>query len=47
MMTVDAVDRLVHHALIIEITAESYRKQAAAKRTKSQLSSCGCNLGTY
>ncbi|WP_304518433.1 IS21-like element helper ATPase IstB [Acaryochloris sp. 'Moss Beach'] len=28
MMTVAAVDRLVHHALIIEIKAESYRKRA-------------------
>lgn len=29
MMTVAAVDRLVHHALIVEIQADSYRKQAA------------------
>lgn len=29
MMTVAAVDRLVHHALIVEIHADSYRKQAA------------------
>ena len=33
MMTVAAVDRLVHHALIIEIQAESYRKQAAVAQT--------------
>jgi DNA replication protein DnaC len=38
MMTVAAVDRLVHHALIIEIQAESYRKQAAVvKTTKAQI----------
>ncbi|UJB73208.1 IS21-like element helper ATPase IstB (plasmid) [Acaryochloris sp. 'Moss Beach'] len=34
MMTVAAVDRLVHHALIIEIKAESFRKQVAAERAK-------------
>ena len=33
MMTVAAVDRLVHHALIIEIQADSYRKHSAAKRS--------------
>lgn len=38
MMTVAAVDRLVHHALIIEIKAESFRKQAAANRAKSKSS---------
>lgn len=32
MMTVAAIDRLVHHATIVEIRAESFRKQAAAKR---------------
>ncbi len=32
MMTVAAVDRLVHHALIVEIQTESYRKQSAASR---------------
>ncbi|MBD2091299.1 ATP-binding protein, partial [Microcoleus sp. FACHB-1515] len=35
MMTVAAVDRLVHHAVIIEIHTESYRKQAAAARSAS------------
>lgn len=35
MMTVAAVDRLVHHALIIEIKAESFRKQAAQNRAKN------------
>ncbi|MEO0433912.1 MAG: IS21-like element helper ATPase IstB [Cyanobacteria bacterium J06656_5] len=34
MMTVAAVDRLVHHALIVEIKADSYRKQAAANKQK-------------
>jgi DNA replication protein DnaC len=31
-MTVAAVDRLVHHAVIVEIQAESFRRQAAVKR---------------
>lgn len=33
MMTVAAVDRLVHHAVIVEIHTESYRKQAAVVRS--------------
>ncbi len=36
MMTVAAVDRLVHHALIIEIQAESFRRQVAMERSKSK-----------
>ena len=32
MMTVAAIDRLVHHALIVEIDAQSYRRQAATPR---------------
>ena len=32
MMTVAAVDRLVHHAVILEVNTESYRQQAAAAR---------------
>ncbi|WP_287280152.1 IS21-like element helper ATPase IstB [Okeania sp. SIO2G5] len=32
MMTVAAVDRLVHHALIVELKADSYRKRSAAIR---------------
>jgi DNA replication protein DnaC len=36
MMTVAAVDRLVHHALIIEIQAESFRKQSALDRSKDK-----------
>lgn len=33
MMTVAAIDRLVHHATILEFQAQSFRKHAAAKRT--------------
>lgn len=36
MMTVAAVDRLVHHALIIEIQAESFRKHSALERSKDK-----------
>lgn len=37
VMTVAAIDRLVHHSVIIEINAESYRKnQAAARHGKSK-----------
>lgn len=35
MMTVAAVDRLIHHALIIELQAQSYRQQAAQQRQES------------
>jgi DNA replication protein DnaC len=35
MMTVAAVDRLIHHALNIEIQADSFRKQSA-QRAKTQ-----------
>ncbi|ERN40581.1 DNA replication protein, partial [Rubidibacter lacunae KORDI 51-2] len=35
MMTVAAVDRSIHHAIIVEINAESFRKQAAARRNSS------------
>ena len=42
MMTVAAVDRLVHHALIVELQADSYRKRSADKRGKNaKLSSDG------
>jgi DNA replication protein DnaC len=33
MMTVAAIDRLVHHATILELQAESFRKQSAMTRT--------------
>ena len=36
MMAVAAVDRLVHHADIIELTGESYRKRAQAQRKKEK-----------
>lgn len=32
MMTVAAIDRLIHHATILEIEGESYRKKASLKR---------------
>jgi DNA replication protein DnaC len=35
MMTVAAVDRLIHHALIVEIQTESFRKHSALKRSQS------------
>ena len=31
-MTVAAIDRLVHHAVIFEFNTESYRRRAAGKR---------------
>lgn len=37
-MTVAAIDRLVHHATIIEIEAESYRRKAAESRRASGVS---------
>lgn len=39
MMTVAAIDRLVHHATIIEMQAQSFRRQAAVKRANQQQSS--------
>lgn len=36
VMTVAAVDRLVHHATIIEVETQSFRKQAALQRLSSQ-----------
>ena len=35
-MTVAAIDRLVHHATILEMNGESYRKRSAIARTKPQ-----------
>ena len=35
MMTVAAIDRLIHHATIIELEGESYRKQQQLGKTKS------------
>lgn len=34
-MTVAAIDRLVHHAVILEIQAQSFRQQAAKQRSQS------------
>ena len=36
MMTVAAIDRLVHHANIFEFQAQSFRKQAAEKRAHAR-----------
>jgi DNA replication protein DnaC len=38
-MTLAAVDRLVHHATIIEMNVESYRKRSAAARQSQQKAS--------
>jgi len=35
-MTVAAIDRLVHHATILEMNAESFRQRAAASNKKAQ-----------
>ena len=35
MMTVAAIDRLVHHASIIECKGESYRKKQSLQRRKN------------
>jgi DNA replication protein DnaC len=36
MTTAAAIDRLVHHSVILEFTVESYRTEVARKRTTSQ-----------
>ena len=33
-MTLAAIDRLVHHATIIEMNVESYRRRAAIERKR-------------
>ena len=35
-MTVAAIDRLVHHATILEMNAESFRQRAAASNKRAQ-----------
>ena len=35
-MTVAAIDRLVHHATILEMNGESFRQRAAASNKKAQ-----------
>ena len=37
MMTVAAIDRLVHHATILEFKAESYRKKESLKRREKEM----------
>ncbi|MBN1446450.1 MAG: ATP-binding protein [Bacteroidetes bacterium] len=39
MTTAAAIDRLVHHSIIIELTGESYRVEHATQQT-------GANVGT-
>ena len=35
-MTLAAIDRLVHHATILEMNVESYRRKAALKRKRGK-----------
>jgi hypothetical protein len=35
-MTLAAIDRLVHHATILEMNVESYRRRAALQRKRSK-----------
>lgn len=42
-MAVAAIDRLIHHGLIIEIQAESYRRKSAAQRSTPVQSSSPTN----
>ena len=35
-MTLAAVDRLVHHAIILEMNVESYRRRSATARQRRQ-----------
>lgn len=35
-MTVAAIDRLVHHATILEMNAESFRQRAATSNKRAQ-----------
>ena len=35
-MTLAAVDRLVHHAVILEMNVESYRRRSATTRQKQR-----------
>ncbi|MCP1677299.1 DNA replication protein DnaC [Natronocella acetinitrilica] len=38
MMAVAAIDRLIHHAFVVELTGESYRKRAHTRQRKEQKS---------
>ena len=49
-MTVAAIDRLVHHATILEMNGESFRRRAAARRQSAKVdgrtTTSGDNLET-
>jgi hypothetical protein len=42
-MTVAAVDRLVHHATVLELNVESYRRRTALSRPRQQPRRAGDN----
>jgi len=42
-MTVAAIDRLVHHATILELNIDSYRRQAAAAQTSENVAQASAN----
>jgi len=44
-MAVAAVDRLVHHAIILELNAESYRRKNALAQHKSGANEANKDLG--
>lgn len=46
MTTAAAIDRLVHHSVILEINLSSYRMQAAKKRTSKRTSKKKTTTGT-
>src|SRR6266446_6253864 len=46
MTTMDAIDRLVHHALILEFNGESVRAQHAKQRDPGNKNATACPLGS-
>ena len=36
MTTASAIDRIVHHSIILELTGDSYRTDAAEKKNKAK-----------
>ncbi|MGB7550439.1 MAG: ATP-binding protein, partial [Chromatiaceae bacterium] len=44
MMTVAAVDRLVHHATIIEVCSDSYRRKEALGRIAGVAATVGADV---
>ncbi|MCP4169138.1 MAG: ATP-binding protein [Chloroflexi bacterium] len=44
-MTIAAIDRLVHHATILEMNAESFRRRAASDNQKAQAAAIAAALG--